>query len=301
MKPIFLSHIALLIVNIIYGLNYTIAKDLTPTFIGPLGFVLMRVAGAILLIWTLALFYKEKIDKKDFKLFFICALTGVVINQSLFFVGLSLTSPINASIIMISSPIFVVIFAAIILKEKITLLKTSGIFLGLVGALILILIRSTGSVQSDLLGDICIFLNAVSYALYLVLVKPLMNKYHPITVMKWVFLFAIPFVFPLGFSEFQKIEWEVFTPSMYGAVVFVIVATTFIAYLMSNYALRRVSPAIVGAYIYLQPLLATIISIIQKRDSPDAIKILAAILIFIGVYLVSKKVQIKDRNYATVK
>ncbi len=289
MKPVILSHIALLIVNIIYGLNYTIAKDLMPQHILPFGFVLMRVAGAAVLIWTLSLFYKEKIDKSDYKLFLFCALTGVILNQSLFFLGLSLTSPINASIIMISSPIFVVLFAAFLLKEKITLVKTSGIFLGLTGALILILIRSKSSVQSDLFGDICIFLNAVSYALYLVLVKPLMNKYHPITVMKWVFLFALPFIIPIGLTEFQKIEWEFFTPAMYGAVAFVVVATTFIAYLMSNYALRRVSPAIVGAYIYLQPLLATLISILQKKDSPDMIKIVAAILIFVGVYLVSKK------------
>lgn len=289
MKPILLSHLALLIVNIIYGLNYTIAKDLMPQHILPFGFVLMRVVGAVILIWSLSLAYKEKVDRSDFKLFFFCALTGVVINQSLFFLGLSLTSPINASIIMISSPIFVVLLAAFVLKEKITILKTSGIFLGLTGALILILIRGNSSIQSDLYGDICIFINAVSYALYLVLVKPLMNKYHPITVMKWVFLLAIPFVIPIGFQEFQKIEWNDFTLGMYGAVAFVIVGTTFLAYLMSNYALRRVSPAIVGAYIYLQPLIATLISILQRKDSPDLIKIIAAVLIFIGVYLVSKK------------
>lgn len=289
MSYILRAHIALLIVNIIYGLNYTIAKDITPEFIGPFGFVLMRIAGMICMIWLLGIFYPEKVEKKDFKILFYCALTGVVINQGLFFLGLSLTSPINASIIMIVNPILVVIFAAWILKEKITSLKISGIFLGLIGAVILILFKKTGDTQSNIWGDICIFINALSYAIFLVLVKPLMQKYHAITVMKWVFLMGLPFMIPFGWNEFIIIDWSIFTPNMIWAVVFVIVGTTFVAYTLNTYALKRISPSVVSAYIYLQPVLATIVSVSAGKDELTWIKWMAAILIFTGVWMVSRK------------
>jgi len=289
MNYILRAHIALLIVNIIYGLNYTIAKDITPEFIGPFGFVLMRIAGMIVLIWTLSLFFREKVEKKDYKILFFCSLTGVVINQGLFFLGLSLTSPINASIIMIVNPILVVIFAAWILREQITKWKVSGIFLGLTGALLLILFKKSGDAQSNFWGDICIFLNAVSYAVFLVMVKPLMQKYNAITVMKWIFLMGLPFMIPFGWNEFVRIEWDVFTPSMIWAVVFVIVGTTFVAYTLNTYALKRISPSVVSAYIYLQPVIATLLSVFTGKDELTWVKWMAAILIFTGVWMVGRR------------
>lgn len=289
MNYILRAHIALIIVNVIYGLNYTIAKDLTPQFIGPFGFVLMRIAGMVLLIWSLGLLYPEKVEKKDFRILFFCAMTGVVINQGLFFLGLSLTSPINASIIMIVNPILVVIFAAWILRERITRWKISGILLGLMGAIILISFKKAGGTQANIWGDICIFLNAVSYAVFLVLVKPLMQKYNAITVMKWVFLMGLPFMIPFGWNEFISVNWNVFTPKMIGAVVFVIVGTTFLAYLLNTYALKRISPSVVSAYIYLQPVIATLMAVSTGKDTLTMIKWLAAILIFTGVWMVSRK------------
>ncbi len=289
MNFILRAHIALLIVNVIYGLNYTIAKDLTPEFIGPFGFVLMRITGMVILIWTLGLFYPEKVEKKDFKILFFCAMTGVVINQGLFFLGLSLTSPINASIIMIVNPILVVIFAAWILREKITKWKISGILLGLIGAIILITFKKMGDVQGNIWGDICIFLNALSYAIFLVLVKPLMQKYNAITVMKWIFLMGLPFMIPFGWNEFVDIEWNEFTTSMLWAVIFVIVGTTFVAYTLNSYALKKISPSVVSAYIYLQPVIATLMAVFTGKDSLTMIKWMAAILIFTGVWMVSKK------------
>jgi drug/metabolite transporter (DMT)-like permease len=289
MHLILRAHLALFIVNLIYGLNYTIAKDLTPEFIGPFGFVLMRITGMILLIWTLGLIYPEKVDKKDFKILFFCSLTGVVINQGLFFLGLSLTSPINASIIMIVNPILVVVFAAWILRERITQWKISGIFLGLTGALLLILVKKTTDAQSNIWGDICIFFNAVSYAVFLVMVKPLMQKYNAITVMKWVFLMGLPFMIPFGWNEFISIEWNLFTSNMIWAVVFVIVATTFLAYLLNTYALKRISPSVVSAYIYLQPVIATLVAVSFGKDELTWLKWMAAGLIFTGVWMVSKR------------
>jgi drug/metabolite transporter (DMT)-like permease len=289
MNNILKAHIALIIVNVIYGLNYTIAKDLTPEFIGPLGFVLMRITGMVILIWILGSFYPEKVEKKDFRILFYCAVTGVVVNQGLFFVGLSLTSPINASIIMIVNPILVVIFAAWILREKITHWKISGIFLGLVGAVILITFKKMNAVQGNIWGDICIFLNAISYAIFLVLVKPLMQKYNAITVMKWVFLIGLPFMIPFGWNEFVEVNWSVFTPGMIWAVVFVIVGTTFIAYTLNTYALKRISPSVVSAYIYLQPVIATSVAVSYGKDELTWIKWLAATLIFLGVWMVSKR------------
>lgn len=294
MNNILKAHIALIIVNVIYGLNYTIAKDLTPEFIGPLGFVLMRITGMVILIWILGSFYPEKVEKKDFWILFYCAVTGVVVNQGLFFVGLSLTSPINASIIMIVNPILVVIFAAWILREKITHWKISGIFLGLIGAVILITFKKMNGVQGNIWGDICIFLNAISYAIFLVLVKPLMQKYNAITVMKWVFLIGLPFMIPFGWNEFAEVNWNIFTPGMIWAVVFVIVGTTFIAYTLNTYALKRISPSVVSAYIYLQPVIATSVAVSYGKDELTWIKWLAAALIFLGVWMVSRRENVKN-------
>jgi len=282
-------HLALFGANLIYGANYSIAKDVMPNFIHPFGLVLCRVIGAVVLFWFIYAFSYEKVAKKDFLLLGLCGLFGVAANQLMFLYGLDNTTPINAGIIMVSNPIMVLIASAFILKNKITITKVSGIALGIIGALLLLLFKGNFSFGSEnLKGDIFIFLNAMSYGIYLVIAVPLMRKYKPITVMSWVFAFGLIMVFPFGFEEFKQIEWVSFTPIIWWKFIFIVVATTFLAYLFNIYGLKRLSPSIVSTYIYLQPLLATLIAIWVGKDSLDMIKISAALFIFTGVYLVSK-------------
>ena len=283
------AHLSLFVANLIYGANYTIAKEVMPDYIMPFGFILLRVIGATLLFWTLHLFYKkESILNKDYGKLAICGLFGVAINQLLFFKGLDMSTPINAAIIMTANPIMVLIFAAIIIREAITIRKSAGILLGLSGAALVILQNAYFSISSGTqLGDLLVFINATSYALYLVLVKPLMTKYHPITIIKWVFLFGLIFVFPFGYSELYQANWKSMPTIIIACVLFVVIGTTFFAYLFNIVALKELSPSIVSYYIYLQPILATVFALVLGKDEIDLVKIIGSVLIFSGVFLVS--------------
>ena len=289
MNRIFLSHIALILVNLIYALNYTIAKDVMPEYIQPSGFILLRViGGSILFFLTYLFFVKERVKKKDFFRLMLCGLFGVAINQLFFFEGLNLTTPINAAIIMTISPVLVIITSAIIIKEKITVRKIIGIFLGLIGACILILNSGDISFENDFFtGNILVLINATSYAIYLVLVKTLMKRYNPITVMFYVFIFGLIFVLPFGIDEIQKIDLTTFNEEIYLKIGFVVICTTFIAYMFNAFALKSLNPSVVSVYIYLQPLLASLIAIALNSDSLSLVKILSAIFIFSAVFLVS--------------
>ena len=284
-----LPHLALFLVNLIYALNYSIAKDVMPDYIGPSGFILLRVIGGSLLFFlTYIFFIKENVELNDIVRLLFCGLFGVAINQLFFFEGLNLTTPINAAIIMTVSPILVIIFSAIIIKEKITIRKLLGIFLGIVGAATLIL--KSGSISLDntfFVGNILIFINATSYSIYLVLVKTLMTKYNPITVMFYVFSFGLIFVLPFGLNELLEVNTQSFSKIIYLKVAFVVICTTFLAYLFNAFALKTLNPSVVSTYIYLQPVLASIVAIFLKSDSLDFIKILSALFIFSAVYLVS--------------
>ena len=289
MKIKILPHIALFAVNLIYALNYSIAKDVMPDYIGPSGFILLRVlGGSFLFFLTYIFFIKEKVNSSDIVRLIFCGLFGVAINQLFFFEGLNLTTPINAAIIMTVSPILVIVFSAIIIKEKITIRKIFGIFLGLTGAATLILKSGAISLNNDyFIGNFLVFVNATSYSIYLVIVKGLMTKYNPITVMFYVFSFGLIFVFPFGISEFSNISLEIFTLEIFLKVGFVVICTTFLAYLFNAFALKSLNPSVVSIYIYLQPVLATVIAIILKSDSLDLIKIISSVFIFSAVFLVS--------------
>jgi len=295
------AHLALLGANIIYGANYLIAKGVMPNKIGPSAFVLLRVIGAGILFLFIKSFIKEKVDKKDFVLLILCGLLGVSANMLLFFHGLSLTSPIDASIIMTSTPVIVLILSAFILKEKITTNKYIGIFIGAIGAFLLIWFGKKSGGTSSFLGNFFVFLNATSYATYLVLVKPLMKKYKAITVISWIFFFGFLFVFPFGINDLWTTNFNDFTTNTYLSVAFVIIGTTFLTYLLNIYALNFVSPSVSGSYIYLQPALSFIMVSIyafilgHKEYAQDinSIKIVSCFLVIVGVYMISKKPTIK--------
>ena len=260
-----------------------------PNYIGAFGFIVVRVIGASILFWILGLFVKEKIAKEDFPRLIASALFGVGINMMLFFKGLSLTTPINASIIMVSNPIIVLVIAAIILKEKITRRKLTGIIIGAIGAISLIAYgKEVNLIGENLeLGNLMVLANASSYALYLVIVKPLMKKYHPFTIAKWIFLFGLIFVIPFGYKEFIEISWITMPKDMIFRVVYVVVFTSFLAYLLNIYALKTIKASTVSFYVYLQPIIATSASIYLGKEELSLHEILSALIIFIGVYLVN--------------
>ncbi len=289
MNKTILAHISLILANTIYAINYTFAKDVMPSFIMPKGFILLRVIGALILFSiSYFLFVNEKVDRKDIWRLSICSIFGVAINQLFFFEGLNLTTPINAAIVMTVNPILVILLAFLILEDAITFKKCTGIFIGLFGAAILIL--KQGNVDwasSHQTGNLLIFINASSYGLYLVLVKPLLNKYHPITILLYLFGFGLLYIIPFGYNSLTGIKWNVMPNIIYLKIAFVVIFTTFVAYLLNSSALKQLSPTTVSIYIYLQPILATMFAIFWGADSLDNQKIIAALLIFIGVYLVS--------------
>lgn len=286
-----LAHLALFGANLIYGINYTLAKDVMPDFIQPLGFIFLRVSGAVLLFWLCyRLFFYEKVAKSDLFKLALCGLFGVAINQMLFFEGLNLTNPINAAVIMVTNPILVLIMGAFLATEVITKRKMLGIALGATGAISLITYGGAVELNSNhFWGNIMVLINAASYGVYLVLVKPLMQKYKPITVISWVFLFGFFFVVPFGWGQFQAIEWSIMPTSILWKAAFVVVCTTFMAYLLNIYGLKSLNPSTVSTYIYLQPVLASMVAIFANSDSLSLIKVGAALVIFSGVYLVSVK------------
>ena len=287
----FLPYIALFIVNAIYGLNFVIAKDVMPEYIKPAGFVLVRALGATLLFWIFLLIAGyERIEKKDFKFLACGGLFGVATNQLLFFEGLNLSSPINASILMSVTPITILMMGVIFSREKLTWLKIVGTILGASGA-IAIIIYSKGNMATTSkawLGNIFIILNAISYAVYFLFAKPLMKKYKPLTVITWIFTFGSLFVLPFGFMQISEIQWQTFTPNIWGKTIFVIVGVTFIAYLFNIYALKYVDSSVVGIFIYSQPIIATIYSVWMGKDSITWVLVICTLIIFTGVFMVSR-------------
>ena len=283
--------IAATMVSLIYGVSFTIAKDVMPTYIKPFGFILLRVFGATILFWLISFFGPtEKIQLKDFPRIIAAAFFGVALNMLTFFKGLSFTSPISAAVIMVTTPIIVLILSAIIMKEKMIKRKIFGILLGLFGTGFLILYgRLIGNAANAPLGNLLVFINAVSYAFYLILVKKLMDKYNAFTFVKWIYTFGLLMVLPFGWSEYQEIQWATIPTYILWEIVFVVVFTTFFTYLFNLVSMRELKPTTVSVFIYLQPLFATIFAISLGKDELTLVKIVSAVLIFVGVYLVTQK------------
>ena len=284
-----LAHISLIFANLIYAINYTFAKDVMPEYIMPSGFILLRAIGGFFLCsLCYFLFVKQKVEKKDILRLAICGVFGVAINQLFFFEGLNLTTPINAAIVMTINPILVILLSFLILKEPLSLKKSLGVLLGLIGASMLIINSDGFNFSSDYqTGNLFVFINATSYALYLVLVKPLIKKYHLITVLFYVFGFGLLYIIPFGFSSLNDVKWAIIPSNIYLEITFVVICTTFIAYLLNSFSLKQLSPAIVSIYIYLQPVLASVFAIMWGSDYIHNDKIIAALFVFSGVYLVS--------------
>ncbi|AOW21375.1 DMT family transporter [Urechidicola croceus] len=277
--------------TLIYALNYSIAKDVMPLYIKPFGFIILRLSGALVLFWIASFFIKkEKIERKDFIPIFFAALFGAAFNMLTFFKGLSLTTPINAAVIMVTTPILVFILSLIFLQEKLIKRRIIGVVIGLIGAIILIYYGPKSAVNAPniFLGNIYVFINASLYAFYMIIVKKLIGKYHPLTFVKWMYLFGLIIVIPFGYNELMEVEWNNMPINIYYAVLFVVIGTTFLTYLFNLLALTKLKPTTVSSFVYLQPVITTVFALLLKSDTLNIVKIVAAILIFLGVYLVSK-------------
>lgn len=292
LKPSVKAHIAVLLTNLFFAINYSLVKYISPSLVGPYALNLLRVGGSLLLFWTLWLFAKNKIrlDRKDTGRLIVCGLLGVAINQMLFIKGLTMTTAIHASLLMLCSPILITLLALWILKERITVLKIAGLVLGIIGSVILIAGKqSTGHPKDYLTGDIFIVLNGISYAFYFVLVKPLMTKYTPLQVVRWVFTFGFIMMLPVGWMQFGEIQWQHFTPAYTGVLIFIVLAGTFLAYVFNAYGIRVLGPGITSAYIYVQLVFAVSIAVLFFNEQLTFQKICAGIMILGGVFLVSSK------------
>lgn len=278
-------------VSIVYGATFTLAKDVMPEHVQPYGLILIRVLGACLLFWLVSLFVKQqKIHLKDFPRIMAVAFFGVALNQLTFFKGLTYTSPISGAVIMVTAPIIVLILSSILLKERISFKKTIGVLIGLTGASVLILYgKSIDSSSNAAWGNFLVFINAASYGCYLVLVKPIAAKYSPLTFIKWIYTFGLIYVLPFGFSELSVVNWSTMPTIIYLEIGYLVVFASFLTYLVNLSAIKILKPSTVSVFIYLQPLFATIIAIGLQKDSLNEIKIISAVLIFIGVFLVTRK------------
>lgn len=282
------AHLAVLAANFFFGVNYIAVKYNVPSHILTLGLNVVRIVSSVILLWILFLFKPGKagIEKKDIPRFIICALSGVAINQMLFIRGLSLTTAIHASLLALVTPIFIIFIAAWLLKERITGFKIAGLISGFSGAAILISIKDTSQTGSNIFfGDILIIINAVSYAFYLVLVRPLMQRYSPIHVTRWVFTFGSIIILLFGWNDLAVTNWNNFEPMNWAALAFVAVCATFFAYLFNIYGVSVIGASATGTYIYTQPVFAALIAIFFTGELLDWIKLLCAALIFGGVYI----------------
>lgn len=287
-----LAILAALGATTIYGINHTIAKGVMPNYVKPFGFIFLRLFGATILFWAISFFGpSEKLEKRDWSRILVCAIFGMGINMLSFFKGLELSTPINSAVLITITPILVVILSALFIKEKVSLQRGIGVFLGLIGALGLVLFGA--EVRQDAtnipLGNLLFIVNATSYGLYLILVKKLLEKYHPFTLMKWLFGIGLILTLPVTYSDFMKIQWQQMPMEALGAVAFVVIGTTFLTYLFNVFALTQLKASTVGVFIYLQPLIGIVFAILSGKDHLNFIKFLAIVLVLMGVYLVSKK------------
>ena len=286
--------------SLFYGVAFTVAKDVMPAYIKPFGFILLRVSVAGILFWLVGMtIKKEKIQNRDFIRIFMAALFGCALNMLTFFKGLSMTTPISAAVIMVITPVLVLSFSALILKERTTPLKILGIFIGLGGTFLLILYGQNLEIdKTGMIGNLLVFVNAASYALYLIIIRNLTQKYHPLTFAKWIYLFGFFLVLPFGLAELKEVNWQELPDRAWIGMGYIVVITTFLTYMFNMFALRELKATTLSIFIYLQPLIASLYAILVGSDSLNTIKIMAAILIFTGVYLVTSKPKIKPGEVA---
>lgn len=287
-----LGHFVCFAAYAIFGFNIIICKDLTSGgVISPFGLFLLRSVFAGALFWLTSFFLpKEKVDRKDFPKIFAASFLGFFLTQITFLMGIPLITPMDCSIIVTTSPIFTMLIAAVVLKEPITVKKAGGVALSFAGILFLIfnsVASSNGVTETTPLGIILLIGNSLSFSLYLGIFKPLIAKYSPVTFMKWIFLFSTVLALPMGAKEVVAFDYAVQSSSFYWELGYLVFFATFMAYFLIPIGQKRIRPTLVSMYTYVQPIIATVISICIGMDQLNWQKILAASMVVAGVLLVT--------------
>jgi drug/metabolite transporter (DMT)-like permease len=292
-RNILSGHIACFMAYAIFGVNIIVCKDLTGGhLISPIAIFTLRSMGAGLLFWILSLFFPyEKVEKRDYLKILAAAFLGYFVTQLLFLVAIPDVTPMHCSIISSISPIYTMFIAAIVLKEPLSWKKAGGVALSLCGILFLIFNNASGTSgasESKLSGIFLMFLNSLSFSLYLGIFKPVISKYSVVTFMKWIFLFSALMSLPLSLREVASLEWTRIPATQMWELGFLIVFATFVSYFLIPFGQKRIRPTLVSMYSYIQPIIATVISIILAMDILTWQKLLAATMVFAGVFIVSR-------------
>ncbi len=284
------AHISLLIATLLFAINYWVSKDLVGS-VDVFQLVFFRTVGAGIIFSVLYFILpKQKVAPLDKLYIAIAAVIGIALNQFLFFGGLQYASPVDAATIHVSNPIIVMVLSTVFLHSKLRKTQIWGVAFGSVGALILILFQKELQwTDKSILGNLMIFGNTIAYAVFLIILKPILKKYNPLTTMFWIYLFASIIIIPLSYNAMLEIQWRELIPNHGISLLYIIVMITFIAYFLNIYSLKKLSPTVVSFYIYLQPVLAFAIAVLLGEQLPHWVKIIATLLIFYGVYLVNKK------------
>jgi drug/metabolite transporter (DMT)-like permease len=291
-KPVLKAHIAVLCTNLFFAANYSFIKLISPDYIQPFGLNIYRVGISLILFWLVWMFGKTKagIERKDWGRFLLCGLTGVAINQMFFLKGLTMTTTVHGSLLMLTTPLLITVFALWVLKENITSTKAAGLALGICGAGLLIFSKGDGAEGSNYIwGDILILINAISYSIYFILVKPLMLRYSSLQVIRWVFTFGFIMLLPFGWNEATQVDFQSFHWQQAAALIALIFTGTFLAYIFNAFGIQQLGASITGSYIYTQPVFAVLIAALLLGERLTVHKLIAAVLIFSGVYLVGIK------------
>ena len=284
------GHIAMFSANVIFGLNIPVSRTLMPEILSPYTLTFFRLGGGMLLFWIASVFVKkEHVPAKDLFLLFFASLFWLTLNQLPYFIGLSMTSPIDASIVITMLPILTMILAAIIIKEPITLMKAVGVLVGASGALLLVFNSHTVHVgKSNFLGNMIIFGAVASFAVYLTLFKNLITRYSSITVMKWMFLFGTIVCFPFCYKPLIQTDFALLTTGTYWRIGYVVIFATFLGYLFLPLGQKVLRPTTLSMYNYVQPIVASMVAVAIGIDVFGVEKALSSVLVFAGVYIVTQ-------------
>ena len=285
------GHLIIAIINSIFGLNLVISKLVIPDEISPGGLTLARISFACIAFWITSLFTKkEKVPINDLLILFICAVTGIVLNQGTFLIGLNSTSPVDASVLTTCTPMFVIVLAFFFLKEPITWKKTGGVLIGASGAIFLVLTGNhAGGQAGNATGNLLIIISGLVYAIYLTLAKPLTLRYNSVTIMKWMFLFSTVILVPFFYNDMaESTAFKApYNPNVLWSLFFILFGATYLTYMMIPMALKRIRPTTLSMYNYIQPLIASLIATFIGQDTITWQKVISAAFIFTGVYLVT--------------
>jgi drug/metabolite transporter (DMT)-like permease len=289
MKKEFVAHLCLIVESALYAGSYIVASDASD-FISPFQLTLLRAIFATIIFGTAQLILvREKVETKDLLLLAACSLFGITVSNVLFFTGLNMTTPVNASLLTLTSPLFLILFA-IVIRGEIEVGKLVGVLIASVGGIILIM-GDTGlgaEPTNPLLGNLLVAVSAGAYAVYLTLIRPLLQKYHPLTILKWLFAFGMLYLLPVWGLGLTQIQWAKFTPNVWIALGFILICITFITFLLNTFSLKILDASIVSTYIYTTPLLTALIGVVIDGASFSVSLILASILILFGGFLVSQ-------------